>query len=161
MSVIHKGVKIASNAVTGDTLPIGTIVDYDGTIVPFGYEEVLTNQYSETVLYDNAAGTTGTVTLSETSANFDYIEVFYKDEGSNFSSVKAHSPNGKKVSLQTMKCAIGSIQFYVKLASISGTSITPDANGGYTQIFTNGASAGYNNSANYILITRVVGYKEV
>ena len=29
-------------------------------------------------LYDNGTGTTGTVTLSETAANFNYLEIFYR-----------------------------------------------------------------------------------
>ena len=32
--------KIASDTNDGDTLPIGAIVDYDGTTIPDGYEEV-------------------------------------------------------------------------------------------------------------------------
>ncbi len=120
---------------------------------------VLKEKIEGTVLYDNATGTTGNVTLSETSANFSYLEIFYKDESSNYSSVKVYSPNGKKISLQTMKCATGSIQFYMKLVTISGTTISSGTADGYTQIFNAGSSAGYNNSLNYILITRVVGYK--
>ena len=40
MSIIHKGSKIAGNYVSGDKLPIGAIVDYDGVDIPNGYEEV-------------------------------------------------------------------------------------------------------------------------
>lgn len=31
---------------SGDTLPIGTVVDYDGDTVPYGYEEYGTDDYS-------------------------------------------------------------------------------------------------------------------
>ena len=44
MGLIHKGTKIASNAVTGDTLPVGSIVEYDGAVVPDGYVEVATSK---------------------------------------------------------------------------------------------------------------------
>ena len=48
-------------------------------------------------LYNNASGTTGTVTLSETSANFSYIEIYFaKDLSNNLSCVRVFSPNGKK-----------------------------------------------------------------
>ena len=30
-----------------------------------------------TTLYDNSSGTTGTITLNETAANFTYLEIFY------------------------------------------------------------------------------------
>lgn len=36
------------------------------------------NRIDGTTLYENSSGTTGTVTLSETSANFSYLEIFYE-----------------------------------------------------------------------------------
>lgn len=52
MSVIHKGIKIASNAVTGDTLPIGSQVPFGNLTVPDNWllcdgREVSRIDYSE------------------------------------------------------------------------------------------------------------------
>ncbi len=80
--------------------------------------------FSEAVLYDDGAGTTGLVTLSETAANFDYIEIFYKSNDSVFSSVRVYSPNGKAVNL--LNVYQNAIYTYIKSEdiSISGASIT-------------------------------------
>ncbi len=109
------------------------------------------------VLYNSSTGTIGNVILSETSENFDYIEVFFRDQDNLFSSVKIHNPNGKYFTMNTTGIGIGIIAFRTKAMSISGTSIS--YLDGYTQIFTNGISSGYNNSNTYIYITRIMGYK--
>jgi len=93
--------------ITGDTLPIGSIVEFDGSTIPVGWEEVsgtnkikkvsqvaglvggVSNTYSEstndayscdyvngTVLYDNSAGGTFPVTISDNYANYSKIEVY-------------------------------------------------------------------------------------
>lgn len=108
-------------------------------------------------LYDNASGSTGSVTLSSSSANFTYLEIFYMDENNSYSSVRIYNSNGKNVSLISSQITSGKIQFYAKNILISGTSIT-NVNG-YTIIFTGSTFGGYNNSNNYILITKVLGYK--
>lgn len=113
-------------------------------------------------LYDNANGTTGTVTLSETSANFKYLEIFYMKNNSYTStktihSVKVHNPNGKKVSLVWGAVESSSVtQVQVATKTISGTSITHN-NAGYINGTATSASSSMN--ANEFYITKVVGYK--
>lgn len=112
-------------------------------------------------LFDNSSGITGTVTLSETSANFSYLEIFYKD--SNYSlcdSVTTYSPNGK-----ILTCDIGHTfsQSGTRIVAsrrikISGNSITNNA--GTTDDY--GVWFSWNNSiesTNRILIYKVVGYR--
>lgn len=74
-------------------------------------------------LYSNSSGTNGTITLSETAANFLYIKVFYGD-GTNFMSQEISSPNGK-----TMYCLFSSftnntVNFMYQPLKFSGTSVT-------------------------------------
>ena len=59
----------------GDTLPIGAIVDYDGTTVPDGYEQISSGKTPvETILYDaNGNPTAGSVTLSDSISNYDEL----------------------------------------------------------------------------------------
>ena len=52
-----------------------------------------------TTLYQNDSGTSGTITLSEDSGSFEYLEVFFRADGGSFASVKIYSPNGKRVHL--------------------------------------------------------------
>lgn len=53
-----------------------------------------------TVLYNNTSGTNESVTLSDSAANYDYIEVFYgysSTSGVFMSSIKVYRPNGKLI----------------------------------------------------------------
>ena len=67
--------KIASDTNNGDTLPIGAIVDYDGTTVPDGYEQISSGTNPvETILYDaNGSPKAGSVTLSDSISNYDEL----------------------------------------------------------------------------------------
>ena len=59
----------------GDTLPIGAIVDFDGTTVPNGYEQISSGTTPvETILYNaNGSPTAGSVTLSDSKSNYDEL----------------------------------------------------------------------------------------
>lgn len=78
------------------------------------------------VLYNNASGTTGTVQLSESTANFNYLEIFYARKSSvvQFESVKVYSPNSKSIGLSLNYSNGGDTsQYYSKIVTISGTNI--------------------------------------
>lgn len=112
------------------------------------------------VLYDNASGTTGNVTLSETSANFSYIEIYYKTDDEYYSQ-KVYSPNGKVVTLlaQTLNTSTPRIFGKTKNVTISGTSINVN---NYCQYTINNNTTGYlqvSSDRNTIYIMRVVGYR--
>lgn len=74
-------------------------------------------------LYVNDSGTNGTITLSETSANFNYIEVFYGD-GSNFMSQKIQNPNGKTLLCPFSNFINNKVNFMFQPLKFSGTSVT-------------------------------------
>lgn len=107
------------------------------------------------VLYDNSTGTNGSVTLSSSAANYTYLEIFYRGNDSQYSSVKVYSPNGKDVSLLASLGYNSRIYFKQKVVNISGTSIS---NKNYSQGWFNGSNQqGWSNDNN-IYITRVLGY---
>ena len=114
----------------------------------------------EIVLYNNSTGTTGNITLSETSANFSYLEIFFKDNNQNYSSAKVYSPNGKNVNLSLSEHYVSSStnhkQFMFRKIAISGTSIA-NLETGFMLVAGNAITT--NDTTNYIYITRVVGYK--
>ena len=116
-----------------------------------------------TSLYDNSSGTTGTVTLSETAANFSYLEIFYgKSEGNPIyrNSVKVNAPNGKITNLLiAYNIYSGSMsQLQSKCFSISGTSVANTSNTtGYVNLY-NGRSVEWGNS-NEIKIYKIIGYR--
>ena len=62
----------ANGETYGDTLPIGAMVEYDGTTVPQGYEKV---EDKVVTLYENTDGTTATFSTSENPNNYDYVDI--------------------------------------------------------------------------------------
>lgn len=56
------------------------------------------------VLYDNASGNNGNVTLTETVANYDYARVYFW-VNEQYSSSDVYKPNGKTVSLFAVRSA--------------------------------------------------------
>lgn len=125
-------------------------------------------------LYSSSSGTIGTITLSESAANFTYLEIFYADNNSREpNSVKLYSPNGKYVSLSCIEPSTSgdSPRVYIRTSgwTISGTSMTvgrsdlSGANRGvYAQLYphANGTNIDAKVEAqNYIKIFRILGYK--
>jgi hypothetical protein len=107
------------------------------------------------VLYDNSTGTNGNVTLSSSSANYTYLEIFYRGNDNQYSSVKVFEPNGKEVSLLVSLTYNNRIYFKQKIVNISGTSIS---NKNYSEGWFNGSNQQGWSAANNIYITRVIGY---
>lgn len=114
----------------------------------------------EVQLYNNASGSTGTITLNESVENFEYIEIFYTDNNNKVGgSVKVYSPQGKTASLCVVEAGSAVTTYFRRTSyTISGTTITPDtATMGYVKI--SNATASHTSGTNYIKITRVVGFE--
>ena len=110
------------------------------------------------VLYSNASGTTGTVTLSETAANFSMLEIFYKTNDGDMSSVRVWAPNGKVANLSSSRItmAAGAGWTKSKQISISGTTLAYTGYAGESGI---GSNSGGTNYVGSILICYVLGWK--
>jgi len=89
-------------------------------------EQVSTRRFltaiQPTVLFDGPA-TTGTVTLSETAENFEWITIYYH-YWAIASSVTLHSPNGWQAGLYLMYLDTPNLWIKTRSVAISGTSIT-------------------------------------
>ena len=111
-------------------------------------------------LFENASGLNTDITLSETAANFDYIEIFYAKDGNTdgYASIRIFSPNGKKANANSTKgSSNNTITFYNSEFLISGTSITLDS--GKSIAFSNtGTVQGFSNTGE-LKIYKVIGYK--
>ena len=121
--------------------------------------KVLNDKINGTILYDNDAGTTGTVTLSDSAANYNYLEIYFFNTADNiYSSVKVYKPNDKSVDL-TAGAFFGN-QLYFKSANrtISGTSISLKPGTIDTAWNITNSTAGTAASTS-IKIHKVVGYK--
>lgn len=148
--------------VNGNLYAKGNLQVYrNGEINEIDFENL---QLKPTTLYNNSSGTVGTVTLSETSANFSYLEIFFGVHGGGWSmnSVKVSSPNGKQCSLSavTFDNSDSSNLAYInnaKLMKISGTNITVDS---YERMFKYYKDSNvYIDTENNIYIYKVIGYR--
>lgn len=148
--------------VTQSPLPTeeASIVDGYSTSTTNGYScNYVNSLYSGVELYNNSTGTNGSVSLSENTSNFTYLEIFYRSNDWDYNSVKIYSPYDKNVSLSVIHpTSTGATQNYwkTKIIHIGGTSIT---NTYYSEIaIYNGGNPSISGSNN-IYITRVIGYK--
>ena len=130
-----------------------------------------TIQAKGTVLY-NSTGATGTITLSQSAANFDRIDITYIVDGNHdyLFGVTIYQPNNQNVAL------FGSIgwkdsslnAYYANLSArmvrVSNTSISNASLSGYSDtkcqvLFHNKTTAVDNDQKDIIRIKKVVGYK--
>lgn len=115
------------------------------------------NKILGTELYNNTTGSNSTITLSESAANFTYLEIFYRNNDNYYNSTKIYQPNGKIAYLNAdYPYTSGEGYSYAKKTSVQilGTSITP-INYAELTIMSTGANI---QNKNNIYITRVVGY---
>lgn len=117
--------------------------------------------YRAKTLYHNSSGTTGTVTLSESGANFTHLDIFYvnSDFGKqNCKRIDLNVSNNFALDGMTYDSSSQISINYTTNYVISGTSITVSSQSGFSRSYTTGAIAGEINK-NYAKILRVVGYR--
>lgn len=114
--------------------------------------------YGGRVIYSNSSGSTGTITLSETAANFSFLEIHYGNSDYQLTT-RVYSPNSKKVPL-FFDYMVNSTthQILTKKVTISATSITTDTSySGYGNILDGGTI--YVGTENKVKIYYVIGFK--
>lgn len=113
------------------------------------------NTLKEIVLYEDDNGTQETITLSETSENFSYIEVFARYGTAYFTSVKIPNPNKKYFNItSSMMNQLASTGYIAATNySISDKTLAPQYYGEW-KLSDNTFSA-----ENRMIILKVVGYK--
>lgn len=114
------------------------------------------NNITPVSLYSNASGSNGTITLSQTAANFHLIDIIYA-KGDIYQSTRVWEPNGKTVSLiMGYKMSDTDVQIQTPTIKIDAKKITKVANGG-----TNLGNGGVVNNftGNEVKIYKVIGYK--
>ena len=147
--ILPKGIPIVYTDILKNSVGVNCFPKHDKSF------EVNGMCISGQVLYNNASGTTGTVTLSDSAANYTYLEIFYRSSGDNAcGSVKVFSPNGKLVHLGTIHYIADYDYAKFALVSVSGSMITFSQNYQIT-LKNNGSTY---SAENAIFITRVVGY---
>ena len=115
------------------------------------------------VLYANDAGSTGTVALSDSAANYTLVEVYYVTNDGGHHCAKVYSPNGKTVDLMgaLMKAQGGgatAMYFKLRRVVVSGTSVYTTGDTGESST-TSANTCTVNSSASIIALTKIIGYK--
>ena len=123
-------------------------------------ENVCSKVYEATTLY-SSNGTSGTITLSKNVSNYDYLEIYWKENtAASFFCSKVLPSFQPKWGLceHHYSSSDGYYVFNSKYITISGTTITQDSVG-YANVKTNI----YPNARveNHIYILRVIGYKKL
>lgn len=115
-------------------------------------------------LYNNATGTTDTVTLSETAADFTYLDIYYyTSHGSGstpkrMSHIRVYDPDGQNVALTNTVYWSNELLISQSQIHISGTSITRLSNEQAQFKLTTSAASRTATTTN-IYIYRVDGYR--
>lgn len=107
-------------------------------------------------LYENASGTNTTLTLNDSVANYEDIEIFYKSNDNAYSSVKVNNANNKNIFLVNMTPNTTNNVLYVKATIVKAQNDSITVVDGLEGYGSGGITAG---NKNYIV--KVVGYKEV
>lgn len=116
-------------------------------------------------LYSNNTGTTGTVTLSETSANFTYLDIYYYTSHGSSTTPKrtgytrVYNPNGTMVALTNTVYWSNQLLVSQSQVSISGTSITRLANEQSQWTLSSGSSPTRSATTTNLYIYRVDGIR--
>ena len=107
-------------------------------------------------LYENASGTNTTLTLNDSVANYEDIEIFYKSNDNAYSSVKVNNANNKNIILVNMTPNTTNNVLYVKATVVKAQNNSITVVDGLEGYGSGGITTG---NRNYIV--KVVGYKEV
>lgn len=121
--------------------------------------------YGAHTLYDNSSGTTGTITLSSSLANYAYVDIMnakLDGDSGGYNVCRVYSPSGKRASFNQINYvrSANTIQTVFSKILMSGTSITWDVPGAIFGITTtSGAVGGISAGEGAQLIYKIVGYK--
>ena len=132
---------------------------------PANFRSAISARPLPTVLYNNATGTAGTVTLSASAANYNHMRIYYRasdNSGNPVNSVDIYSPNGKYVGLATFytKDANG-FTMRASMRYISGTSMSVSGQGGVGWLTgSSGSWGGSGGGSTNIYVVRVEGWNE-
>lgn len=145
------------------SLPVGTIVEYEGETVPDGYELVDGSEDAGdvvgTVLYNKESGTTTSFVLSQDYSNFTRLDVVVGSStnasGGRILSLDLTTGASKYPIDFIVNDGTDSTMYHAELA-FSGTSVTVSGNTTTQSINGEGTSI---NSAPLLAIYKVIGFK--
>lgn len=113
--------------------------------------------FTSTILYSNNSGSSSTITLSSSAADYDYIEIYYFKDLNQIVSSKIYNPNGKAATLGSVTFYANSIFLRAAIVDINETTITWRSNDiGWGTVSTGGNTI---SKEQVFKICQVIGYK--
>ena len=109
------------------------------------------------ILYWNEAGTTGTVTLKHSAANFDFLEIAYTD-GSRHMTQRVFAPDGKSTVIGRAVWGGTSNNYYYDNSAILSISAKSIAQSNKGRFYTNATKSYVEENAS-LKITHVFGWR--
>lgn len=150
---------IATADLANNSVTTAKIADKNVTIAKL--DQSLQNSISRKVLYSNASGGAGAITLNESAANFTLLAIIHGcgANSNELSSELVYSPNGKTVNLKSTLFASdgSSVTLRARNVKISGTSIATSGKSFQATIYKGGYDKTEN--ANLLPIVAVIGVK--
>lgn len=134
--------------------------DKDGAVQVYGDVLLNGNNIKSETLYSNSAGTNETFELLQSAANFQYLDIYYKNFEGDEAFTRIHSPNGKTVTLFGVDPQVSATATYFRACKlvINGTSVTVS---NQMQSWIQNTSANTVALAAAIKITKVIGYHDL
>lgn len=149
-----------AKAMVGDRVIVVTMKDGENVLLGRLGGEIesdSTEAPGPAVLYSNASGTNGSVKLSQSAANYAYLDVIYGNgEGRTSGVTRVYQPDGKTVEMSANLVGDnGYASVYFARYAVSGVTLT--------RLLNNALSATLNgdwavSTAGNLYITQVIGY---
>lgn len=112
------------------------------------------NRLVPIVLYQNESGSNGNITLSDSVANYTYVEVFYRNNDNRYNSKKFYNINGKNVVLDSYYSSSTDMVWKQQTRSFNGKQFNVISN---AECSTAAVTYIKTNSNTYVIL--VLGYK--
>lgn len=108
-------------------------------------------------LYSNSSGTQSTIILSDSAANYDYMEIYYYKDFNQMVYSKIYKPNNRSVTLHSVTYFVNTVFLRAAIVDINGTTITWRASdSGWGTMNRTDCNT---TSENVFFINQIIGYK--
>ena len=112
---------------------------------------------SSHILYSNSSGSSSTITLSSSAANYKYIEIYYFKDLNQIISTKIYNPNSKAATLGSVTFYANALFLRAAIVDINETAITwRSSDSGWGTVSTGGNTI---SSEQVFKICQVIGYR--
>lgn len=153
-------IKVTTTSPIVDSTVIGQVIDSlsstsatDALSAKSGKD--LNDKINGTILYENASGNTGTVTLQESINNYTYIDiVLTRKDIVDYSIQRFHKPNGKTITIMGTFTDAANLYVYSKIMAVLNNTLTLVRS---NLLLTNSAVS-FSTDNNFAIV-KVVGYK--